>query len=258
MEEVVVEPLNEYNEIVYEGGRGSSRIQGRGMEIKEEEEEEEEEEEYIRECFKNMPVEIILIIFDNLSDGDRWNLACTSSKYMAIFKTWGCFDIIPIFFTKELISVPNHPTLKPIKNEVRSTNFVLTKTSSWELGSVVDYNQPRWFGDFQHDSDDDDQDEHSRNNSYYSHSLNYGYNGFAVFDNEFDASNVIFEDKVMDVDGHNTLALIPIPYSSNKIKTPEIFKSDDWITILAQNGKLRKSLNDVFIHAEFTIHPTDP
>ena len=48
--------------------------------------------------FHHLPVEIILIIFEYLSDKGKWNLACSSKYLLSVFNNWGYFSIIPVAF----------------------------------------------------------------------------------------------------------------------------------------------------------------
>src|SRR3990167_657285 len=51
---------------------------------------------------QNLPAEIILQIFDQLSDEAKWNLATTCQYFLVIFRKWVRLDTIPIYFSSNI------------------------------------------------------------------------------------------------------------------------------------------------------------
>ena len=58
----------------------------------------------------SLPTELILMIFNNLSDAEKWNLATTCTHLMNIFQNWAKVDIVPIYFAN---NIPYRHETKP-------------------------------------------------------------------------------------------------------------------------------------------------
>ena len=79
----------------------------------------EKENEDLGPSLQSLPVELLLMIFDNLPDESKWNLACSATIFMAVFKNWSCFETIPIAYCDFMTIVELSKTIEaPIKSDV--------------------------------------------------------------------------------------------------------------------------------------------
>ena len=78
----------------------------------------EKENENLGPCLQSLPVELLLMIFENLPDESKWNLACSATIFMAVFKNWSCFETIPIAYCDSMTIVELSKTIEaPIKSD---------------------------------------------------------------------------------------------------------------------------------------------
>ena len=187
--------------------------------------------------FQNLPVEIILIIFEYLSDNNRWNLACTSSTFMAVFRKYGHFDTIPIYFTNELSCLPSHVNLNPILETVKTKKFAQALMDDWvyagtdesKIIAVKFLNQRQYYLEM--------------NSSY----------GFVVFDESYDLSFFVSTSGYLDCSKTKSIAMIPLNDSSvNSFVPRAIRSSQEWNTIFKENT-ISGNIASHFIAAEFEV-----
>src|SRR3990167_789344 len=190
-------------------------------------------------ALEQMPVELILIIFDFLPDNSRWNLACTSSMFMAIFKKWGSFSTIPIFYSKELSGITRSTLLKEILKPMKTTNIGISRMSQWDL----------FLGG---------KDSHLIATNYISRAEFYrevkGNYGIMIFEESENTSSFISRNDYFD---RNTcpraIAMLPLNNRSvNNIIPEGIRTSPRWREIFKQNMHDR-NLAEHFIYMEAQV-----
>ena len=170
----------------------------------------------------NLPVEIILLIFDYLSDANRWSLASASGYLLHIFNNWGYFNVLPITYVQ-------------CRNSAVRDSHASIKTSNYVLTSLPFKQQPLTTI---HISDLEKTSNHSENT-------------VCVFEDRVDLSQ--FENKLPPLDKDAAIFNI-YPHELQTAQFPvPLNHSVQWKAVINHKLTANDPLTNYFIISEFTF-----
>ena len=224
-------------------------------EAKNEEEKIEEEDDQVR--LENLPVELIMIIFEFLSDGNKWKLASTNSRFMAIFMNWVGFDTTPIYYQDGISTLTYSQSQTIIQTPTKSSKIVLVNISNWTMPNSV------------HDM----QVLANRRNiseQFFRHTVGK-HHAFVVFEETEDllklrnkfllrGAEKPFSLLLEDFGINSCLTLVPMNPEGRNWMIPRIFEnSPGWRRIFghfnSENEPLSVNIKDYFIEPHFILYP---